>query len=109
MRLSALYPAMRIWKHNRRSEKRPNDGRIFIKTVIEFWQISDNAQKHESESKGGIHLPSLRFNFTNYYMQEELAQLINTLSVTEFNSPNPIIEFYIAKGISCLQKSPYRP
>lgn len=83
----------------------PDDGRIYIKTAIVYWQTPDDDKERRGGTKSGMLLPSMRFNFTDYYMQEDFAAFIDSLSAKDFNDLKPVIELYVAKNGACLQKS----
>ena len=60
-----------------------------------------------AEEKLGIKLPDIQKTANAYYLQEEYALIIDSMNWKDFNALEPVLELYVGKDGSVMQKELY--
>ena len=78
----------------------PLKGR-YVQLTLDFDDIQ------AAEEKLGLKLSDIRKTANAYYLQEEYALIIDSMKQNDFNTLEPVLELYVGKNGSVIQKELY--
>ena len=67
----------------------------------------DDDDINAAQSSLGFELSDIRKTANAYYLQEEYALIVDSMSWKDFNSLDPVLELYIGKSGAVIQKALY--
>ena len=67
----------------------------------------DNDDIKNAEIQMGINLKKVQQTAGDYYLQEEYALTLDAMSRNDFNALNPVLELYVGKNGTVVQKALY--